>query len=208
MNAPDLDLNAPPPASLRYRATLLVVDDDPGNLAVIGAALEPLGHHLEFASSAAEAERIAARRAPDLVLLDVAMPGESGIDLCRRWRRAEHMNGTPVVLVTALGAASHRTEGLRAGADDYLEKPLDIEALIDRVASWIARGTSGPRPARRPAALHCAAGRVAAAAAEIAPGDPQRALAVAMAHAAGLDDVAARFADGGPDALRVAGAGS
>lgn len=177
------------------RPLVLAVDDEPANLLLVGAALEPMGYEVSTAHSASAARSLVERRVPDLVLLDVMMPTETGVDLCADWRNPDHpMRDVPVVLVTALGADRHRSEGLAAGADDYIEKPFDFEALVSRVRSWVARGRGGHR---RPAgAAASAADRLFLAAAEITAGPDVRTLAVAMARAAGLHDVADELRSG------------
>jgi DNA-binding response OmpR family regulator len=166
--------------------SVLAVDDEPANLVVIEAAIEPLGHAVMSAASAAEADAVARVRRPDLVLLDVMMPVESGIELCRRWRDDDFFSTVPVVLVTALGAADHRSDGLAAGADDFIEKPLDIDLLADRVNAWLAVGRQRHAP-RTQAGGSSPAARLVAAARELAgPGEVHE-LALAMARAAGID---------------------
>jgi DNA-binding response OmpR family regulator len=168
---------------------ILVVDDEPVNLTVMAAALESLGYSLIYASDAAEAAEAARRGTPHLVLLDVMMPGESGIELCRRWRSDASMDQTPIVLVTALGAHSHRTAGLGAGADDFIEKPLEIEALISRVESWLAVGREAE--VATPSLPDWGwSQRLLQLAAELAPDRPAQELAAAMARACGMHDLA------------------
>jgi DNA-binding response OmpR family regulator len=124
---------------------VLAVDDEPVNLAVIEGALAPLGYRVVCVADAdaAMAEMLHIR--PDVVLLDVMMPGESGLDLCRRIRSHVRLGDVPIVLVTALGAADSRTPGLLSGADDYIEKPIDVDELAHRVRSIVAR-TQDLRP--------------------------------------------------------------
>ncbi len=176
-----------------HRPLVLAVDDEPANLLLVGAALEPMGYEVSTADSASAARGFVERRVPDLVLLDVMMPTETGVDLCADWRDPDHpMHAVPVVLVTALGADRHRSEGLAAGADDYIEKPFDFEALVARVRSWLARGREERR--RPPGVATSAAQRLRLAAAEIVSGPVVGELAVAMARAAGLSDVADELA--------------
>lgn len=165
---------------------LLAVDDEPGNLMVIEAALEPLGLEIVRACNADEATRAMQALPIDLVLLDVMLPGQSGIDLCRAWRDDEILATTPIVLVTALGAETHRTEGLQAGADDFLEKPIDIDGLTRRVRLWLALGRS-PRlvPAGEPTAPMSE--RLLGLAHALVPETIAADLAREMARAAGLE---------------------
>lgn len=125
---------------LQTPPSVLAVDDVPANLLVIEAALRPLGFDVRSAASASDARAMALHHHPDLVLLDVMMPRESGIEACRRWRTDASWDGTPIVLLTALRADEHRVGGLAAGADDFLEKPIDVDALIRTTRRWSATG--------------------------------------------------------------------
>lgn len=185
---------------------VLAVDDDPINLSVIAGALEPLGYRVGFARSGADALAAMRRERPQLVLLDVMMPGVNGMDLCLTIRADADMGDVPVMLVTALGAQDSRLEGLIAGADDYLEKPIDIDELVSRVRSLIARvpaagsGFGAPGSVRRPAEaaamsagfdldnsvqIGIAATLLQAARASVGESDAGK-VAAAMAKAAGL----------------------
>lgn len=111
---------------------ILLVDDQHLNLKLLEAHLQSFGHELISCTSGAEALRSFAARRPDLVLLDIKMPGIDGIDVLRSIRSAggEH---TPVILVTAHAERDQRLRGLEAGADEFLEKPVDSAILIARV---------------------------------------------------------------------------
>lgn len=119
-------------------STILVVDDEPRMVAMIGLALEAAGHDVLTARDATQAWQVLTDRAVDLVVLDVMLPGTSGLQLCRRIR--EHAT-TPVILLTALGAASERVEGLEAGADDYLAKPFSPRELVLRIGAVLRRSS-------------------------------------------------------------------
>ena len=166
----------------RRPARLLAVDDEPANLTVIAAALFGEDYDLRLAESAAQARQLLADWLPDLILLDVMMPGESGVDLCAALRCDPVMDRVPIVLVTALGASDHRTAGLAAGADDFIEKPIDIDELLARTASWVARGRSRPHVA----APALAGDRLLQAASELVTERHAVALANAMAAAIGV----------------------
>ena len=165
----------------RRPARLLAVDDEPANLTVIGAALFGENYELRLAESAGQARQVLASWLPDLMLLDVMMPGESGVELCADLRRDPVVDRVPIVLVTALGAADHRTAGLAAGADDFIEKPIDIDELLARTASWVARGRNRPHVGTP----GLGGDRLLQAAAELAPGRRSVELANAMAAAIG-----------------------
>ncbi|MBA8814995.1 DNA-binding response OmpR family regulator [Microbacterium endophyticum] len=117
----------------RY-TTVLAVDDDAASLMLLDAVLTPLGFDVLLALSAGHAREIAAWEPPGLVLLDVMMPGESGIDACRAWRADPAWAEVPIIMLTA--AQAHRAECLQAGADDFLEKPLDIDSLAEITNQW------------------------------------------------------------------------
>ena len=118
-------------------AKILVVDDTPQNVKLLTDLLTVKGYAVVTAASGPEAlVRIEADR-PDLVLLDVVMPGMSGYEVCQRIR-ADKANGImPVVMVTALDPSTERIKGLDAGADDFLTKPINLPELLARVRSLL-----------------------------------------------------------------------
>jgi len=116
---------------------LLLVDDEPANLAALEAFLEPLGHEILTASSGLEALRIFEERAPDLIILDLMMPGFDGLSALRQIRTHARRRDTPVILLTAHSDREHRLRGLEAGADDFLEKPIDGSLLLARTRTLL-----------------------------------------------------------------------
>lgn len=114
---------------------VLVVDDMASARAVILTALEPLGYSVREAANAAEALQIATAWEPDVILLDVMMPGTSGLDVCRMLRANPVTREAPVVIVTSLTDRETRIEALAAGADEVLTKPVDRAELRLRVQS-------------------------------------------------------------------------
>lgn len=120
-----------PPVSGEFR--VLVVDDDPDMAAYLALLLTREGMTAETAADGTQALARVQRTSPDLVLLDVMMPGLNGFDLCRRLKNEEATALVPVVLVTALEDAESRVRGIEAGADDFLSKPVRREELIARV---------------------------------------------------------------------------
>jgi len=118
-------------------ARILVVDDVALNVKLLADLLVAKGYRTCSATSGAEALRVLAAERPDLVLLDVMMPGMSGYDVCREIRADPAHAMLPVVLVTALDPAEERAKGLDAGADDFLSKPVSQAELLARVRSLL-----------------------------------------------------------------------
>jgi putative two-component system response regulator len=119
----------PPPARI------LIVDDMPENLDILGGLLEPEGYSVDTASDGQEALDKALADPPDLILMDVSMPRMTGLEACRRLKADERTQLVPVLLITGLGAREDRIEGIAAGCDDFLTKPVDFEQLIARTRS-------------------------------------------------------------------------
>ena len=116
---------------------ILVVDDVPKNVKLLADVLAARGYRVSTAASGEAALASIAAEAPDLVLLDVMMPGLSGYDVCRAIRADPALAVLPVVLVTALDPAEERARGLEAGADDFLSKPIAQAELMARVRSLL-----------------------------------------------------------------------
>lgn len=113
--------------------TVLVVDDDAGSLLVAKAAVEKSGHDCIAASDGDMAWQLYQEHRPQVVVTDLSMPGLDGYDLCRAIRAAETDSYTYVMLLTSHGAQADVLEGMRAGADDYVTKPLDPFVLHTRL---------------------------------------------------------------------------
>lgn len=116
---------------------VLVVDDIPANVKLLEARLGAEYFDVVTALSGAEALAACASSPPDIVLLDVMMPGMDGFEVCRRLKADPRTVHVPVVMVTALDQISDRVKGLEAGADDFLTKPVNDTALVTRVKSLV-----------------------------------------------------------------------
>jgi two-component system, sensor histidine kinase and response regulator len=112
---------------------LLVVDDIAANRELLLEILALEGYSAVTASSGAEALRLVAKEDPELMLLDVNMPGMDGLEVCRRLRANPETRSLPIILVTALAEREQRLAGVEAGANDYLTKPIDRTELLLRV---------------------------------------------------------------------------
>jgi DNA-binding response OmpR family regulator len=120
---------------------VLVVDDDPIVGDVVRRYLEQDGCQVRLVGNGADALNAAAAQPPDIVVLDLMMPGMDGLEVCRRLRR--RMPTLPVVMLTALGEEADRVLGLEVGADDYVTKPFSPRELVLRIRS-VLRRAAGP----------------------------------------------------------------
>ena len=116
---------------------VLIVDDYEANITALRKLLEGQGYEVLTATNGRDALDLVHREHPDLVLLDVVMPDVSGLDVCASLKNVAETCLTPVVLVSALQERATRIEGLEAGADDFLSKPVDPQELYARVRSLI-----------------------------------------------------------------------
>jgi adenylate cyclase len=122
------------PAPADQPVTVLVVDDQPQNIRLLDAVLSPRGYRVVPASSGEEALSLLPEADPDLVLLDIVMPGLDGYAVCRKIREDPLTAFLPVVMITASGDPE-RLQALESGADDFVSKPFDQSELLARVAS-------------------------------------------------------------------------
>lgn len=118
---------------------LLLVDDDSDVLGTLKRALSREGYEVNGVGSGADALEVIDQRTPDLIILDVMMPGMSGIDVCRRIRSDHALDTVPVLFLTARGHTDDVVAGLDAGGDDYVIKPFEVTELQARVRSLLRR---------------------------------------------------------------------
>lgn len=129
-------------AYVAERETILVVDDNSDNLEILRMYLEAQGYGVVEAPDGQTALARLDETKPDLVLLDVMMPGMDGWQVCRTIKNHPTLGATRVVMVTAKGAFEDKFEGMRSGADDYLVKPVDLKELKAKVErNLAARGS-------------------------------------------------------------------
>ncbi|ORT58027.1 response regulator transcription factor [Streptomyces sp. CB03238] len=123
---------------------ILVVDDDPTVSEVVTGYLERAGFAVDRAADGPEALRLAAAQRPDLVVLDLMLPGMDGLEVCRTLRG---QGPVPVIMLTARGDEEDRILGLEVGADDYVTKPFSPRELVLRVESVLRRSAAPPAAA-------------------------------------------------------------
>jgi two-component system OmpR family response regulator len=124
-------------------ARLLLVDDEAALREPLAEYLSRQGFAVRQAASAAEARNRLREELPDLVLLDIMMPGEDGLSLCRHLAESQAI---PTILLTARGEATDRIVGLEIGADDYVVKPFEPRELVARIRSVLRRAAKGAPP--------------------------------------------------------------
>lgn len=125
-------------------AKIVAVDDDPAILELIKINLEIQGHDVMTAPEGIEGFALVQQEMPDLVLLDVMMPGVDGYTVCQRIRKNEATQEIPVLMLTALGVVDDKVKGFDSGADDYLVKPFEIPELLVRVRALLRRSPNKP----------------------------------------------------------------
>jgi DNA-binding NtrC family response regulator len=116
---------------------ILVVDDQPANLGILGDLLEPEGYQLLSATNAADAVRIARKARPHLVLLDIVMPGADGFAVCHRLKAHETTRDIPVIFITGRAESEMRLAGFAAGGVDYIVKPFESAEVLARVRTHL-----------------------------------------------------------------------
>ena len=116
---------------------VLLVDDVPANLAVLTSALEPEGYEILAVGDGVTATKLAARAQPRVILLDIRMPGQDGLETCRQLKEQAATADIPVIFITALAESDSVLDGFRAGAVDYIVKPFRAEEVVSRVGTHV-----------------------------------------------------------------------
>jgi len=123
-------------------STILVIDDDELVSRTLQRALKMYGYQVMVANSGTEGLQLARRHRPELFILDIMMPGADGYQVCRQIRGDPLLKDLPVLFLTAKAKDEDKIEGFRAGADDYLSKPFNMEELQLRVKAILRRATA------------------------------------------------------------------
>ena len=134
--------------SATARVLVLLVEDEESISEPFARAVARVGFRTQVARTGSEAIELASTLAPDVVLLDLALPDQDGRDVCRRLRQG---SGVPIIMVTASGALTDRVVGLELGADDYVVKPFSVAEVVARIRAVLRRvqppGAADPRKA-------------------------------------------------------------
>jgi two-component system alkaline phosphatase synthesis response regulator PhoP len=128
---------------------ILIVEDDPDIAQLIAHYLQKVGHSIECLTSGSGVVPHARATAPDLVLLDLMLPGMDGLMVCQALRAQRETAGIPIIMLTARGEEGDRIAGLELGADDYVTKPFSPGELTARVAALLRRTQRAAAPAAR-----------------------------------------------------------
>ncbi len=129
-------------------ARILVVDDDKQIVRLLQSYLEKAGFAVLTAHDGETALHVIRRERPDLILLDLMLPGRDGWEITRRLRADEHLAATPIVMLTARVEDTDKILGLELGADDYVTKPFNPAEVVARARAVLRRASGPPRPAR------------------------------------------------------------
>ena len=141
---------------------ILVVEDEPDTATFIKEFLERNGYRVTIAKDGGQAHSMFVMRKPDLVILDLILPGESGFEICERMKRTDE--ATPVVIVSAIDMTDARVLAERVGADAYLTKPFDPQELLDEIKSaaervWARFHTEQPKGEEKRIRFTCRCGK-------------------------------------------------
>jgi CheY-like chemotaxis protein len=124
---------------------LLIVDDNPINLKLASEVLEAAGFEIDRAVDAEQAQVILAQTLPDLILMDIALPGMDGLSLTRKLKADARLNRVPIVALTAFAMKGDDTKALDAGCMGYISKPIDTRKLAQQVQAFLGLPRGGTR---------------------------------------------------------------
>jgi two-component system OmpR family response regulator len=136
------------PTTLPLKAHIVIVDDDVRLRDLVAKILTEEGWRVSGCRDGQEMNAVIAADPPDLIILDVMLPGPSGLDLCRELRQS---SGVPIIMLTAKGEETDRVVGLELGADDYLGKPFGSRELVARIRALLRRAAGLQVPSNAPA---------------------------------------------------------
>ncbi|MBI4301959.1 MAG: response regulator transcription factor [Chloroflexi bacterium] len=134
---------------MNTKTRILVVDDEPRLIRLVKANLEPSGYEVLAAFDGVSAINLVERQPPDLILLDIMLPGIDGFEVCQRLRE---FTKVPIIMLTAKAEEVDKVKGLELGADDYLTKPFGIEELLARIKA-VLRRIQSPEETKQPPTL-------------------------------------------------------
>lgn len=127
-------------------AHILLVDDEEDILELMGYNLEQEGYEVATARDGLRALEIAEKEKPDLIVLDIMMPGMNGIEVCERLRQKAHLRRTPILMLTARTEEEDEIVGLDSGADDYVAKPVSPQLIVSRIEALLRRADRSASP--------------------------------------------------------------
>jgi two-component system, OmpR family, alkaline phosphatase synthesis response regulator PhoP len=134
--------------------SILVVEDEDDIRELLRYNLAKEGYRVVWAASGEEALKAIRASLPDLVLLDLMLPGLDGLDVCRSLKQDPHTRNLPIVMLTAKGEEADIIVGLELGADDYVTKPFNLRVLLARLRAVLRRRIAAPLPETAPLAIH------------------------------------------------------
>ena len=127
-------------------ARILIVDDNPTNLKLAADVLEMKGYTVEKAVHAEQAQDMLEHATPDLILMDIGLPGMDGLALTRKLKADPRFRRVPIVALTAFAMKGDEQKATEAGVDGYITKPIDTRRFAAQVAAHLGRGSGRPRP--------------------------------------------------------------
>lgn len=136
------------------KKTIFIVEDEEDILELMRHHLDKEGYLVESALNGEDAVRGVRRKDPDLVLLDLMLPGLDGLEVCRSLKKDAKTSGIPIIMVTAKGEESDIVTGLELGAVDYITKPFSMKILVARVRAALRRKSDAPVDGNKPVKIH------------------------------------------------------